>query len=66
MHCGSCALLIDDTLEDLPGVRITHTTLKDGRGTVELDITQTSPQEVVSAIEELGYRATPVPCGRKG
>ncbi|WP_419503913.1 cation transporter [Lentzea aerocolonigenes] len=25
MHCGSCALLIDDVLEDLPGVLSTQT-----------------------------------------
>ncbi len=30
MHCGSCALLIDDALEDLPGVRSTLTS--DGVG----------------------------------
>jgi copper chaperone len=34
MHCGSCALLIDDTLEDLPGVHNTQTTMKQGRSTV--------------------------------
>ncbi len=58
MHCGSCALLIDDTLEDLPGVHRTQTTVKDGRSTVELDLSRTSPQDVITAITELGYRAT--------
>lgn len=58
MHCGSCALLIDDTLEDLPGVHRTQTTTKTGHTTVELDTTQTSPDTVITAISELGYRAT--------
>lgn len=58
MHCGSCALLIDDALEDLPGVRSTQTTMKQGRSTVELDASQNSPDDVISAITELGYRAT--------
>lgn len=58
MHCGSCALLIDDALEDLPGVRSTRTTLKQGRTTVELDASETSPQDVIAAIEGLGYRAS--------
>lgn len=62
MHCGSCALLIDDTLEDLPGVHrtqtTTKTTTKTGHTTVELDPTQTSPDTVITAISELGYRAT--------
>lgn len=60
MHCGSCALLIDDALEDLPGVHRTQTTMKAGRSTVELDVTKTSPREVIHVIEELGYRAAPV------
>jgi len=60
MHCGSCALLIDDTLEDLPGVLSTQTTMKQGRSTVELDASQSTPDDVIAAIEELGYRASPV------
>lgn len=61
MHCGSCALLIDDTLEDLPGVHATQTTMKQGRSTVELDASQCSLEDVIAAIEQLGYRAAPLP-----
>ncbi|WP_439659455.1 heavy-metal-associated domain-containing protein [Lentzea sp. HUAS TT2] len=61
MHCGSCALLIDDALEDLPGVRSTQTTVKQGRSTVELDPSRSTPEDVVLAIEELGYQASPMP-----
>ncbi|MEU0470698.1 heavy metal-associated domain-containing protein [Amycolatopsis sp. NPDC006131] len=61
MHCGSCALLIDDALEDLPGVRSTQTTMKQARSTVELDPGQNSPEDVIKVIEELGYRASPLP-----
>jgi copper chaperone len=60
MHCGSCALLIDDALEDLPGVHASQTTMKKNRSTVELDLMQVGPQDVVKAIEELGYRAVPL------
>jgi copper chaperone len=60
MHCASCALLIDDTLEDLPGVNYTRTTMKEGHNTVELDVSQISPQEVIAAIEALGYQAVPL------
>lgn len=59
MHCGSCALLIDDALEDLPGVRSTRTKMKQGLSVVELDSGQSSPEDVISVIEELGYRAIP-------
>ena len=58
MHCGSCALLIDDALEDLPGVRSTQTTMKKGRSTIELDQDLTGIRDVISTIEELGYHAT--------
>jgi copper chaperone CopZ len=61
MHCGSCALLIDDALEDLPGVQSTQTTMKLRRCTVELDESLSSPQDIISAIEQLGYRAAALP-----
>jgi copper chaperone len=55
MHCGSCPLLIDDTLEDLPGVSRSHTELKAARSTVWLDTTHTDPQQVIETITGLGY-----------
>jgi copper chaperone CopZ len=55
MHCGSCPLLIDDTLEDLPGVSRSQTELKAARSTVWLDTTQTDPREVIETISGLGY-----------
>ncbi|MGW5314697.1 heavy-metal-associated domain-containing protein [Nocardia thailandica] len=61
MHCGSCALLIDDTLADLPGVHDTRTSKKSGLTTVELDPAVMAPQQVVAAIAELGYTATLTP-----
>lgn len=60
MHCGSCALLIDDALEDLPGIISTQTSVKSARTAVDLDPDQTGVQEVVATITELGYQAVPV------
>lgn len=57
MHCGSCALLIDDVLEELPGVVSTQTSMKNGAGTVELDTAVSTPDDVIAAIAELGYTA---------
>lgn len=57
MHCGSCALLIDDALEDLPGVRSTQTSMKKARSTVELDTALSTADDVIAAITELGYTA---------
>jgi copper chaperone len=57
MHCGSCSLLIDDTLEDLPGVSRSHTELKARRSTVQLDTAVIDAQQVIDAITDLGYTA---------
>ncbi len=61
MHCASCALLIDDALDDLPGVTGTRTRVKTGLSTVELDLSQSQPEDVINAIEQLGYRAASFP-----
>ncbi|WP_233160107.1 heavy metal-associated domain-containing protein [Pseudonocardia sp. MH-G8] len=60
MHCASCALLIDDTLADLPGVRSTQTSMKQSRSIVELDLGPTPADviaDVMAAVTELGYTA---------
>ena len=61
MHCGSCPVLIDDTLEDLPGVSRSHTEFKAGRSTVELDPRRTDPQLVIDTITGLGYSVSVQP-----
>ncbi len=58
MHCASCGMLIDDTLEDLPGVTRSTTSLRAGRTTVDTDPDQTTPQAIIAAIAEAGYAAT--------
>ena len=57
MHCASCSMLIDETLEDLPGVTASNTSVKNRRTTVELDTQATTPQQVAAAITKLGYLA---------
>jgi copper chaperone len=59
MHCGSCALLIDDVLADLPGVLTSATSSKTQRSSVTHD-QRTTPAEIAATITELGYDATPV------
>ena len=57
MHCASCGLLVDDTLEDLDGVERSETDTKRGR-TVVVDPAMTTSQ-IVAAIAEVGYDAAP-------
>ena len=59
MHCASCGLLVDDALEDLPGVVRATTDSRAGRSTVQVDLDTTSVDEMLAAIESAGYGATP-------
>jgi copper chaperone CopZ len=61
MHCASCALLIDDALEDVPGVLRAETRLRQGRTTVEVDPDQCRPEQLVAAVADAGYTAHVVP-----
>ncbi|MFE9695108.1 heavy-metal-associated domain-containing protein [Micromonospora sp. NPDC005806] len=57
MHCASCGMLIDETLEDLDGVASSSTSLRAGRTTVDVDPGRCTPADVVVAIGEAGYTA---------
>jgi len=58
MHCASCGLLIDDVVEDLPGVTRSATDVNAGRTVVTTkEGTLVEPGVVVEAITELGYAA---------
>jgi len=57
MHCASCGLLIDETVEDLDGVVSSATSLCTKRATVTLDPARCGPADVVAAIGQAGYTA---------
>jgi copper chaperone len=57
MHCASCGLLIDDVLEELPGVIRSHTDVRAQRTTVELNAGQVRVGQVIAAITAEGYQA---------
>lgn len=54
MHCASCAILVDDCVEDLAGVRSSRTSLSSGRAIVTADAAVTAAQ-VLAAVAEAGY-----------
>jgi copper chaperone CopZ len=58
MHCASCALLIDEELEELPGVEESHTSYAKQETTVVFDTDRVELPTLLEAIEELGYRAS--------
>jgi copper chaperone CopZ len=55
MHCSSCSLNIDDTLEDLPGVIEASTNYARSESTIQFDPTKVKQSALQKAIEELGY-----------
>ncbi len=57
MHCASCGMLVDETLEDLGGVERSDTDSRRGRATVRVDVTSTSVADITAAIAEAGYTA---------
>jgi copper chaperone len=54
MHCASCGLLIDDSLEDLDGVVVAATNVRAGRTTVTLDPDRCGPEQVIAEIGAAG------------
>jgi copper chaperone CopZ len=60
MHCGSCSALIEETLAEQPGVSAASVDLESARAVVSFTPTDLSVEELRSAIEEVGYSATPV------
>ena len=59
MHCASCGLLIDETLEELPGVVSSSTDLRRQATTVEYDPTATTVEALIAEVTSLGYAAHP-------
>ena len=58
MHCSSRTILIDETIEALPGVTQATTHLRRGKCVVELDPARIKPKQIAKAINKLGYKVT--------
>lgn len=59
MHCASCAMLIDDELEEVSGVRASDTSYARQLTQVQFDENQVGVSDLVAKIAELGYHAEP-------
>lgn len=55
MHCASCALTIDETLEEQVGVLKATTSYARSSTQVVIDEQKISPEQIVSAIAKAGY-----------
>ena len=56
MTCGGCAASAKQALQSVPGVRVVHVDLPEGRATVEHD-EQVDDQRLVDAVVNSGYEA---------
>lgn len=57
MHCGSCAMSIDDALEELEGVAEAKTSYRKQTTKVVFDETRIELSQIESLIRSLGYEA---------
>lgn len=60
MHCPSCSMLVEMTLEELDGVEAVACNHATGLTTVTFDETTVEPAALEGAIEAVGYGATVV------
>jgi len=59
MHCTSCAMSVDFTLEDLEGVESAKTSYAASTAEVTFDDQQVTEAAILAAIQAAGYSATP-------
>lgn len=57
MHCSSCSILIDESLEELPGVVSASTDLRKELSTVDYDERLVTLDQITAEIASLGYVA---------
>jgi copper chaperone CopZ len=60
MDCPACAQSVESKLSALRGVKRARVSYKQGRAQVEYDDGAISPQQLQQAIDQTGFKATPV------
>ena len=59
MHCASCVSSVEKSLRRVPGVSAASVSLATGDATVEHDPQQTEADQLIRAIKDAGFGATP-------
>lgn len=57
LHCTSCAVNIDLTLEELPGVINSKTNYARSSATVDFESEKLDPEKIIAEVKKLGYDA---------
>lgn len=58
MHCGSCAVGIQMLVSQMDGVKSAEVSYEEKKGTFEFDPAKVKKEDIIKAIEELGYKAS--------
>ena len=66
MHCSSCALSIDDGLEELVGVKRAKTSYAKQQSEVEFDPEVVTEAALIAAVQAAGYQAVLRPTEARG
>lgn len=57
MHCRSCSMMVDMTVEELSGVSAVSTDHASGETVVTFDEAQVTSEQIIEAIRGAGYDA---------
>ena len=58
MTCAHCVAAVEKALRNRPGVRNASVDLPGGAAEVEYDEKVVAPEQLIAAVEEVGYAAT--------
>ena len=58
MTCDGCVRSVERKLSKVAGVESAHADLAAGRATVEYDDSQVGVDQMIGAVEQIGYRAS--------
>ena len=58
MTCGGCVRSIERKLSKVAGVEVAHVDLETGKATVEYDESRAQIDQLIAAIEQIGYHAS--------
>lgn len=61
MSCSACVMTLEGLEDDLPGVQRVNADYRRQQLRVEYDETRVTPDEIIAAVRDLGYRALPWP-----
>lgn len=57
MHCTSCALSVDEELEELEGIKTSRTSYARQSTEVEFDERLVDEAKIIATVEKAGYKA---------